>query len=167
MNGRSSSRPVFTIDPPSIRTARGVCSAPRPADARRATLTKENNETVSPMTLLTMTPFKALCDREDAGPSHPGEILREDLLPHYRMTVADLARKLGVPTSQAADLISERTGIDTALADRLGQVFALCPRYWLALQLQYDLWHKKAAEDSETAYRSPAWGAYAGAAATP
>lgn len=119
------------------------------------------------MTLLTMTPFKTQCDRADSGPSHPGEILREDLLPHYRMTVADLASKLGISADQTADLITERIAIDATLANRLGDVFALCPRYWLALQLQYDLWHKKAAADADTAYRSPAWGAFAGAAATP
>jgi len=94
------------------------------------------------MTLLTMTPFKAHCDRADVGPSHPGEILREDLLPYYRLSVADLAQKLG-------------------------KVFALCPRYWLALQLQYDLWHKTSAVDDDANILPPSWGAYAGAAATP
>jgi|CXWK01.1.fsa_nt_gi addiction module HigA family antidote len=119
------------------------------------------------MTLLTMTPFKAHCDRADVGPSHPGEILREDLLPYYRLSVADLAQKLDMTSEQAADLVAERTGIDTALAARLGKVFALCPRYWLALQLQYDLWHKTSAVDDDANILPPSWGAYAGAAATP
>jgi antitoxin HigA-1 len=119
------------------------------------------------MTLLTMSPFKAVCDREDMAPPHPGEILREDMLPHYKMTVAQLAQRLGITPASAADIIAERIAVDASLAARLGEVFALCPRYWQALQLQYDLWHNKNQPESRPNRLAETWGYRSKAAALP
>lgn len=117
------------------------------------------------MTLLTMSPFKTQCDPQDMGPPHPGEILREDLLPHYKMAVGDFAQRLGIAPAHAADLIAERIGVDAALAARLGTVFALCPRYWQALQLQYDLWQNRSRSDGADDNAPQTWNEPLGAAA--
>ncbi len=117
------------------------------------------------MPLLTMSPFKAKCDHEDLGPLHPGEILREDVMPHYRLTVGDLAARLDIPDDYAAGLIAERVSIDADLAARLGASFALCPRYWQALQLQYDLWHNKPVSAVDDINSGSAWHAPTGGVA--
>lgn len=74
-------------------------------------------------------------------PPHPGEILREDILPCLRMTRVQLARHLGVSVRRLADLLAERRPIDRVMAQRLGLAFGHGARYWLGLQIQFDLWH--------------------------
>lgn len=86
-------------------------------------------------------PYKTIEERGDCAPLHPGEILREDLLPHYDFTTADLARALGVNLLEAEDLLAEKRDVTADLAMRLGSAFNLDTHYWLALQKQYDLWH--------------------------
>lgn len=86
-------------------------------------------------------PYKTSEDRLDCAPLHPGEVLREDILPHYRLSTADLARALGVSRSVADDLVAEKRDITIDLATLLATAFNVSTHYWLALQKQYDLWH--------------------------
>ncbi|MEQ1714972.1 MAG: HigA family addiction module antitoxin [Hyphomicrobium sp.] len=85
--------------------------------------------------------FKRAYERGDSAPLHPGEILREDFLPFYRMTAASLAARLGLPLSDVEELLAERGCITPEIAARLAQAVGLPQRYWQALQMQYDLWH--------------------------
>lgn len=91
-------------------------------------------------------PFKRQLDRDDPGPAHPGEVLREDFLPYHRLTESELARRLEVAPDVVTQLLAERTAVTDDLAERLAATFALPTRYWLALQLQYDLWHDLASQ---------------------
>jgi addiction module HigA family antidote len=74
------------------------------------------------------------------APPHPGEYLREDVLPAIGMTVTDLATHLGVTRVTMSTLIHERRDLSMEMAQRLGQAFGNGPRFWLALQMQHDLW---------------------------
>lgn len=76
-------------------------------------------------------------------PAHPGEILREDILPELNMSVKDLARHLGVTRPTLSALINERHDLSLEMAIRLGKAFSNGARFWLALQLQHDLWQKE------------------------
>lgn len=86
-------------------------------------------------------PFKHHADRGDTAPLHPGDILREDFMPYHRLSPAELARRLGTDLGTVMNLLDEHTHVTPELAERLAAVFALPSRYWLALQMQYDLWH--------------------------
>lgn len=101
-----------------------------------------------------MAMYKSL-DGSDAAPLHPGEILRVDILPNLAMTPAQLASRLGVPRAALDTLLSERTGMTPDLAQRLGLAFGQGAHYWLALQMQYDLW--KAAEIQPDDIRPISW----------
>jgi antitoxin HigA-1 len=83
--------------------------------------------------------FKDIYQRA-AAPPHPGEILRDDILPLLELTRAALARKLGVTPRRLANLLAERSPITADLAQRLGIVLGHGPRYWLGLQMQHDVW---------------------------
>lgn len=83
--------------------------------------------------------FKDIYQR-NAAPPHPGEILRDDILPLLGLTRAALARKLGVTPRRLANLLAERSPITADLAQRLGIVLGHGPRYWLGLQMQHDVW---------------------------
>jgi antitoxin HigA-1 len=83
--------------------------------------------------------FKDIYAR-DVAPPHPGEILRDDIMSALDLSRAALAKRLGVTPRRLANLLSERTPITVDLAIRLGTVLGHGARYWLGLQLQYDLW---------------------------
>ena len=73
-------------------------------------------------------------------PPHPGEYIREDILPELGMSVTELADHLGVSRNAASRLINEKSAVSTEMAIRLGQAFRNGARFWMALQMQYDLW---------------------------
>lgn len=83
--------------------------------------------------------FKTDCDRLPAPP-HPGEILREDILPHVAMSRAELARHLGISPRALGDLLAERRAVTLDLAMRLGAALGQGARYWLGVQTQHDVW---------------------------
>lgn len=74
-------------------------------------------------------------------PPHPGEIIREDILPELGLTVSQLAAHLKVSRNSASRLINERSAVSLEMAVRLGQAFQNGTRFWLALQMQHDLWN--------------------------
>ena len=73
-------------------------------------------------------------------PPHPGEVLKQDVLPELGMTVGQLAAHLGVTRATLPDLLNERKDVSHTMAIRLGKAFQNGTRFWLGLQLQYDLW---------------------------
>ena len=84
--------------------------------------------------------YKNLYLREEAPP-HPGEILRDDILPLLGLSRIKVARALGIGQPRLASLIAGKSPVTLDLAQRLGFVFGHGPRYWLGLQMQHDLWH--------------------------
>ena len=74
-------------------------------------------------------------------PPHPGAYLREDILPALRMTITELADRLKVARPTLSDLVNEKKSVSLDMAQKLGRAFGNGARFWLTLQLQYDLWH--------------------------
>lgn len=82
-------------------------------------------------------------------PTHPGEILREDVLPAADLTQAELARVLGVSRRSVSEILHERRPVSTDMAHRLARAFGTSPEMWLGLQQDVDLWdahHERRAE---------------------
>lgn len=73
-------------------------------------------------------------------PIHPGEILREDFLPDYGLTVAGLAEAVGVSRQSMNELLRERRAVSPEMALRLSRAFGTTPEFWLNLQRNVDLW---------------------------
>ena len=76
-------------------------------------------------------------------PTHPGEILREDFMPDYDLTVSGLAEALGVSRQTVNELLRERRALSPEMALRLSTLFGNSPEFWLNLQAHYDLELKK------------------------
>ena len=70
---------------------------------------------------------------------HPGEILQEEFLRPLGLSVRRLAKDLDVPPSRISELIHCRWPITLDTALRLGLLFQQDPRFWLQLQMEYDL----------------------------
>jgi addiction module HigA family antidote len=92
----------------------------------------------------------------DPAPLHPGEVLRVDILPCLSMSPSELAAHLDLPRATLDGLLAERTRITPDLAKRLGVALGQGAHYWLALQLQFDLW--QAAQTDLTTVRPVTWG---------
>ena len=73
-------------------------------------------------------------------PVHPGEMLREDFLPEYGLTVASLATAVGVSRQSINELVAERRAVSPEMAIRLGRLFGNSPEFWLNAQRAVDLW---------------------------
>ena len=73
-------------------------------------------------------------------PTHPGEMLREDFLPDYGLTVSSLARAVGVSRQSISELLRERRSLSPEMALRLARLFGNSPEFWLNAQRAIDLW---------------------------
>ena len=74
-------------------------------------------------------------------PTHPGEMLREDFMPDYKLTVAGLAEALGVSRQSVNELLRERRAVSPEMALRLARLFGNSPEFWLNAQRAIDLWN--------------------------
>ena len=77
--------------------------------------------------------------RKLLSPVHPGEILRQDFMGPFGLSMNKLALGLRVPVTRIAEIIHERRGITPDTALRLGRYFNTSARFWLNLQAAYDL----------------------------
>ena len=75
------------------------------------------------------------------SPVHPGEILREDVLPTLGLSVSEAARRLGISRQQLHRVLACTNPITTDMALRIGKFAGNGPSLWLRMQQAYDLWH--------------------------
>jgi antitoxin HigA-1 len=73
-------------------------------------------------------------------PPHPGELLREDVLPALGLTVTEAAKKLGVSRQTLHAILSEKAAVTPEMAARLGKFCGNGPGLWLRMQQDRDLW---------------------------
>lgn len=78
--------------------------------------------------------------RRKIRPTHPGEMLREDFLPDYGLTVSSFAKALGVSRQTVNELLRERRAVSPEMALRLSRLFGNSPEFWLNAQRAIDLW---------------------------
>ncbi len=83
----------------------------------------------------------------DLRPCHPGEILREIILPVVDRPLGEVAKALGITQKHLSDLVSERAALSPELAIRLEAAFGRTAPAWLRMQETYDLWHARRAID--------------------
>ncbi|MFC1824285.1 HigA family addiction module antitoxin [Thermodesulfobacteriota bacterium] len=74
-------------------------------------------------------------------PIHPGEVLREDVLPALGLSVSEAARRLGISRQQLHRILACTHPITTETALRVGKFAGNGPGLWLRMQQAYDLWH--------------------------
>jgi addiction module HigA family antidote len=74
-------------------------------------------------------------------PVHPGEILREDVLPALGMPVAVAAQHLGVSRQALHRVLAGTAAVSPEMAVRVGKFCGNGPEVWLRMQAAYDLWH--------------------------
>ncbi|MBA3655832.1 MAG: HigA family addiction module antidote protein [Gemmatimonadaceae bacterium] len=88
-------------------------------------------------------------------PTHPGEMLREDFLPDYGLTVAGLAEVAGVSRQSVNELLRGRRALSPEMAIRLSRVFGNSPEFWMNAQRAVDLWDASRALKGDVARIKP------------
>jgi antitoxin HigA-1 len=73
-------------------------------------------------------------------PTHPGEVLRADVLPGLDMSQTEFAKRLGVSRLSVSELLLEKRGLSPDMAIRIGKLTNTTPESWLRMQEALDLW---------------------------
>ncbi len=81
-------------------------------------------------------------------PTHPGEILRNDVLPGTGLTQGKFASLLGVSRRTVNEILQEKRPVTVDTAHRLARVLGTSPDVWLGLQQDVDLWEALQANKS-------------------
>jgi addiction module HigA family antidote len=84
-------------------------------------------------------------------PVHPGEILRDDVLPALRLSVTAAAKQLGVARQTVHRILAGRAAVTPEMAVRLGKFCGNGPGLWLRLQQAHALWHAERSMTDEVA----------------
>ena len=80
-------------------------------------------------------------------PTHPGELLRDDILPAIAMGKSEVAKALGISRQHLYDILSEKKPVSPDVAARLGKAFGDGAGVWLRMQAAYDAWHAERSVD--------------------
>lgn len=83
--------------------------------------------------------FRDVTSGDRLPPVHPGEILRDDFLGPFGLTVYRLAQALRIPRPRLNDIVLERRRVTTDTALRLARYFGTTAEFWIRLQVRYDL----------------------------
>lgn len=70
---------------------------------------------------------------------HPGELLREDLLPALDRSKTEIAKLLGISRRTLYDILDQKQPVTVGMALRIGKLIGNGPVFWLNLQRNYDL----------------------------
>lgn len=84
-------------------------------------------------------------------PVHPGEIIKEDILPSVGLSVTAAAKALGVSRQMLHDILAERKPLSAVMCLKVSRLFGGSPEVWMRLQATYDL--KKVAQNKKVMER--------------
>ena len=82
-------------------------------------------------------------------PTHPGELIREDLLPETGLSQTKLAQLMDVSRRTVSEIVNERRRVTSDIAFRLAKVFSSTPELWLNMQQAVDLWETRSIHGHE------------------
>jgi addiction module HigA family antidote len=89
--------------------------------------------------------------RNGLPPVHPGEVIREDILPEVGLSVTAAAKALCVSRQMVHDILAGRKPLSAVMCLKVARLFGSTPEFWMRLQAEYDL--KKAAQNKKVMAR--------------
>ena len=88
-----------------------------------------------------MTKEYLAAGRPNRPPTHPGAILKEDVMPALGLSVSEAARQLGVSRQLLHKIMAQTHPVTPEMAVRLGRFCGNGAQLWSDLQTRYDVWH--------------------------
>jgi antitoxin HigA-1 len=83
---------------------------------------------------------KTTLNKRRRRPTHPGEVLREEILPAANITQMELAKRMGVSRRTVNEICQERRGVSADVAHRLARMLNTTPDVWMNMQAAVDVW---------------------------
>ena len=74
-------------------------------------------------------------------PTHPGEILLEDVIKPLGLTVTEAAKNLGVSRKTLSELVNQKAALSPEMALRIAKATNTIPESWLNMQTKLNLWN--------------------------
>jgi addiction module HigA family antidote len=82
-------------------------------------------------------------------PTHPGVILRDDVLPALKLTVSEAAERLGVTRQALHRVLAGTAAVTPEMALRVGKLCGNGPDLWLGMQQELDIWRAERKLENE------------------
>jgi antitoxin HigA-1 len=76
-------------------------------------------------------------------PTHPGEVLYEDVIKELNISITEAANNLGVSRKTLSELINGRSNLTPEMAVRIAKATNTSPESWINMQIKLDLWKVK------------------------
>lgn len=73
-------------------------------------------------------------------PTHPGEVLREDVFPATGISKVEISRRLGISRQHLYDILGEKKPVSAEIAVRIGKFLGNDPILWVRMQGAFDTW---------------------------
>ena len=73
-------------------------------------------------------------------PTHPGEVLREDVIKPLGITVTEAASRLGITRKTLSALLNCKASLSPGMAVRIAKATKTSPESWLFMQAKLDIW---------------------------
>jgi len=89
--------------------------------------------------------------KNELPPVHPGEVIKQDILPSTGLSVKAAAKALGVSRQMLHDILAERRPLSAVMCLKVSRLFGSTPEFWMRLQASYDL--KKAEQNKKIMQR--------------
>ena len=86
--------------------------------------------------------------KADRCPTHPGQLLREDILPAIGRNKSEIALALDISRQHLYDILNEKKPVSPEVAAKLGKAFGDGPGIWLRMQAAFDAWHAERQVDT-------------------
>jgi addiction module HigA family antidote len=74
-------------------------------------------------------------------PTHPGEVLLEDVIKPLGLTVTEAAKNLGVSRKTLSELVNQKAALSPEIALRIAKATNTNPESWLNMQTKLNLWN--------------------------
>ena len=71
--------------------------------------------------------------------THPGELLKEEILKANNLSITETASMLGVTRAALSNVINEKAAVSPLMALRISKVFGGTAEFWVRMQASYDL----------------------------
>ena len=97
--------------------------------------------------------MKTTIRNQKRRPTHPGALLREDVLPALNMTQAQFAQALGVSRLTVSHLLNEHRAVSPDMALRLEKALGTRAETWCSMQAAVDLWESRQHADAFAAIK--------------
>ncbi|MEM6395966.1 MAG: HigA family addiction module antitoxin [Bacteroidota bacterium] len=80
---------------------------------------------------------------------HPGEVIEEEFLKPMGLSTVELSRKANIPEDVLISIIKRERDVTADVAWRLARFFNTTSRFWMGLQIDYDLEEELRANEKE------------------